>query len=177
VLVEEPSQPSFLTASIIEASEPAKEGILLRSTSEILAEIVQHLKADWDVASQIHWRKWEEIIAAAFHKDGYDEVVLTHGSGDKGRDVIATRYGVGSIKILGSVKAYSPGKLVRYDDVRALAGAISMEPDVSKGMLITTSSFPQKIHQEEFMSRLIPTRLELLDGPALLQWLIDLHSK
>jgi len=41
---------------------------------------------------------------------------------DHGRDVIAIRRGIGCIKIIGSVKAYKPGKLVRYDDVRALAG-------------------------------------------------------
>jgi restriction system protein len=64
------------------------------------------------------------MIAAAFDQAGYDEVILTPRSGDHGRDVIAIKKGVGSIRIIDSVKAYKPGHLVRYDDVRALAGVL-----------------------------------------------------
>ena len=53
--------------------------------------------------------KWEEMIAGAYSRAGFDEVILTPRSGDYGRDVIAIRKGIGCIKIIGSVKAYKPG--------------------------------------------------------------------
>jgi restriction system protein len=71
--------------------------------------------------------KWEEIIAGAFKRARYDEVILTPRSGDHGRDVIAVKHGVGCVKIIGSVKAYKPGNLVPYDTVRSLIGVMSGE--------------------------------------------------
>ena len=57
------------------------------------------------------YEKWEELIAAAFDRSGYDEVILTPRSGDHGRDVIAIKKGIGTVRIIDSVKAYKPGTL------------------------------------------------------------------
>ncbi|WP_439375522.1 restriction endonuclease [Bradyrhizobium sp. DASA03120] len=78
-------------------------------------------------------RIWEEIIAGAFVKAGFDEVVLTPRSGDHGRDVIAIKNGIGSIKVLDSVKAYKPGNLVTKEEVHALMGVVALDPNASKG--------------------------------------------
>lgn len=64
--------------------------------------------------------RWEEIIAGAYQKAGFDEVTLTSRSGDFGRDVIAVKHGLGTIRIIDQVKAYSPNRLVTADDVRSL---------------------------------------------------------
>jgi restriction system protein len=152
------------------------EGILIKSTSLLWLEIAQRLGEDWSIASQFTWRQWEEIIAGAFDKAGYDEVVLTPASGDRGRDVIATKRGVGCVKIIDSVKAYRPGNLVTHDDVRALIGTMALEPDVSKGMLTTTSDFAPGITKDVDFARLMPTRLELMNGPTLQKWLRECAS-
>jgi restriction system protein len=83
---------------------------------------------------------------------------------------------VGSVKILGSVKANGPGNLVRYDDVRALLGVLSGELDASKSMVMTTSDFPPKIRQDPFIAPFLPTRLELMNGQELRDWLIKLSK-
>ena len=83
-------------------------------------------------------------------------VILTPRSGDHGRDVIATKRGVGCVKILGSVKAYQPGRLVTHDDVRALLGVLSGEMDASKTMLTTTSDFAPRIQEDPFIGRSCP---------------------
>lgn len=171
-----PGKPCILTSSVITSSSPHAEGRLLIDTSSVIRDIVGKLCQDWSGASEISPERWEEIIAATFHKSGYDDVVLTPRSGDKGRDVVAYKYGVGSVKIIGSVKAYASHRKVPYGDVRDLAGVVGMEQDASKGMLITTSCFPSKIEQEPFISRLLPTRLELIDKDKLLDWLIDVHT-
>jgi restriction system protein len=54
----------------------------------------------------------KEIIAGAYHRSGFDEVILTPRSGDHGRDVIAIKKGIGSIRVIDQVKAYKPGHLV-----------------------------------------------------------------
>lgn len=51
--------------------------------------------------------RWEEILAAAYDKAGFDEVILTPRSGDLGRDVIAIRKGFGSVKLIEQAKAYN----------------------------------------------------------------------
>ena len=62
--------------------------------------IIQRLEKDWTMAFQISPRTWEEMIAAAFDQDGYDEVTLTPRSGDRGRDVIAVTEWVASVSLI-----------------------------------------------------------------------------
>jgi restriction system protein len=75
------------------------------------------------------------------------------------------------------VKAYAPGNTVSYDDVRALLGVMSGEQDVSKGIVTTTSDFPPKIKDDPFIKPFLPTRLELVNGTALQQWLTDVSGR
>src|SRR6516225_9135365 len=63
---------------------------------------------DPELMYQLNPRKWEELIAGAYELAGFDEVILTPRSGDKGRDVIAVKKGIGCIRFLEEVKAYKP---------------------------------------------------------------------
>ncbi len=99
---------------------------------------------------------------------------FTHRSGDDGRDVIAIKRGVGAVKVIGSVKAYGRGKLVRYDDVRALLGVLAGEQDASKGIVATTSDFPARLSEARFIKPFLPYRLELMNGVRLREWLLAL---
>jgi|SRR6267142_3294212 len=162
-------------SGIIIPEKRVEEGLLLRSTSAVWTEIAQKLGADWSVAYQLSPDNWEEIVAGAFNKSGY-KVILTPRSGDHGRDVIATKSGVGCIKIIGSVKAYRPGNLVSYDDVRALLGVMSGERDVSKGIITTTSDFPPNIEKDPYIAPFLPTRLELMNSARLQSWLAEIQN-
>ena len=115
-------------------------------------------------------------MQAENEKAGYDEVILTRASSDHGRDVIAIKHGIGSVKVLGSVKAYAPGHLVPYDAVRSLMGVIASERDTSKGIITTTSDFPPKIEADSLIAPLMPTRIELVNGVKLQRWLKDLSK-
>ena len=164
-------QATLSISSLIIPGEKTAEGVLITSTSAIWRELVDKLGSDWSLAYKIPSDKWEELVAGALKNDGYDEVTLTPRSGDHGRDVIAIRRGVGCVKIIGSVKAYKPGHIVDYDAVRALLGVLNGERDASKGIITTTSDFPPNIGEDPFIARCIPTRLELLNGVQLQQWL------
>jgi restriction system protein len=152
------------------------DGDLIRAIISPWRAIVERLKGDWNEAYRIPSRVWEELIAAAFEQDGYDEVILTPRSGDHGRDVIANKKGVGCIRIIDSVKAYAPHNLVKHDDVRALAGVLLTDHQASKGIVTTTSDFAPGIKTDPFLAPLMPYRLELMSGKQLLQWLKKLSK-
>jgi restriction system protein len=168
--------PSITITSIIVPERKTKSGVLVASTSVLWNSIVKALSNDWSLAYKLLPTQWEEIVAGAFKQDGYDDVILTPRSGDHGRDLIAVKHGVGSVKILGSVKAYAPDHKVPYDAVRALVGVVAMEPDASKGIIATTSGFPPRIELDPLIAPLLPTRLEMIDGPNLQKWLASLSK-
>lgn len=174
-IAESADKATLSISSIIIPERRVAEGILVKSTAILWREIVESLGSDWSRAYQLSPQQWEELIAGAFKKAQYDEVVLTPRSGDHGRDVIAIKHGVGCVKIIGSVKAKKPGNLVGYDDVRALIGVLNGERDASKGIITTTSDFPPKIETDPFIAPLLPTRLELMNHKKLLRWLRELN--
>lgn len=170
------AQAEALISGVIVPERKSSEGTLVKSYSLMWLSIINTLQNDWTEAFKIPAYRWEEIMAGAFSRAGFDEVVLTPRSRDFGRDVIAIKHGVGSIKIINSVKAYAPGNTVKYDDVRATIGVMASELNVSKAIVSTTSSFPPRIEEDPLISALMPTRLELLDGKSLRKWLGSLIS-
>jgi restriction system protein len=178
-LVEKKKQRVDLSvASVIVPERNVTEGVLVKATSVVWAGILEELeKKDWQNAHDIPPRVWEEIIAGAFVKAGFDEVILTPRSGDHGRDVIAIRKGIGSIKILDSVKAYRPGHLVTKEEVHALMGVVAIDPNASKGILTTTSDFAPKLLEDPRLAQAVPHRIELMNGAALRKWLKELADK
>jgi hypothetical protein len=85
------SEAALLVQGVVEPYGSTSEGQLVRAFVVPWRTIVNLLKKDWMVAFKIPPRIWEEMIAAAFEQDGYDEVTLTPRSGDFGRDVIAVK--------------------------------------------------------------------------------------
>lgn len=162
---------SLLTSALVIPERQVKHGALIKASTVMWHAIVDVLRRDWTEAYRMPPQKFEELIAGAFERDGYSNVVLTPRSGDDGRDVIATTSGAGCVKVIASVKRYAAHNEVRYDDVRALLGVMLGEPDVSKGMIITTSRFPTDLPEKEQFKPFIPTRLELMDGKGTLDWL------
>jgi restriction system protein len=171
------SRASITVTSLIIPERETAEGILVRSTSALWSEIVQRLGSDWSLAYQLTPEQWEELIAGAFHKARYDEITKTPRSGDHGRDVIAVKHGFGAVRILGSVKAYKRDHLVEYDAVRALIGVVTADQKASKGIITTTSDFPPLMEKDPGIAPFLPTRLELVNGKRLQQWLKELSKE
>lgn len=157
--------------AVVRPYEKSSEGELIKAIAIPWRRIVQLMAKDPSLAYQLSPRAWEEVVAAAFDAAGYDEVTLTPRSRDHGRDVIAVKHGVGSIRIVDSVKAYRHGHLVTYDDVRALLAVVLGDQRASKGIGTTTSGFPAGIRLDPIIAPHLPYRLELMDGPQLQEWL------
>jgi restriction system protein len=169
--------PALTIKSLLIAGDKTSEGTLIEFVAIPWFEIMAIIEKDPAAIYQIDCWKWEEIIAGAYKQAGFDKVELTPRSGDKGRDVVATKTGVGSIRIFDQVKAYSPNNLVPANDVRALAGILSGAGNVSKGVITTTSDFAPRIAEDEYIKPLIPHRIELRPKSILLPWLKELSTK
>jgi restriction system protein len=141
-------------------------------------EIYREIERDPDFLIQFvkHPRFFEEFIAGAYIRAGWDEVILTPRSNDGGRDVIASKRGFGAIRFLEQAKAYSPGHLVTHDDVRASLGVLSADLNASKCLITTTSDFQPTVATSEQFRPFIPNRLELKNGKATLNWLREIKD-
>ena len=166
----------ILLQAVIIPGDKTQEGQLVESVALPWFDIVELLSRDPAAAYQIEARKWEEIIAGAYQRAGFDEVTLTPRSGDFGRDVIAVKHGLGIVRVIDQVKAYGPGRLVTADDVRALLGVLYGDK-ASKGFLTTTSDFAPKLCDDILLKPFMPARLELINGTTLLARLKDLAKQ
>jgi restriction system protein len=171
------TRPNVTLSGIIIPEKKVHEGVLISSVSFAWVEIAEMLKGDWSRAHEVSPSKWEEVVAGAYKRAGYDEVTLTPRSADHGRDLIAVKKGMGTIKILGSVKAYKPGLLVKKEQVHALVGVVSLDPTATKGILTTTSDFAPRILEDKYLAQAIPDKIELMNGEKLRLWLGDLLAK
>lgn len=169
--------PPLSFSAIVKTQDKTKEGTIISLLAPAYARLLKELREDPSIIYQIDPFVWEEIIAGAYEKEGFDEVILTPRSGDLGRDVIAIKKGLGSVKFIEQVKAYKPGHIVTANEVRALLGVLHAEQDVSKGVFTTTSKFAPKVADDCLIKPFLPYRLELVDGDRLIERLFASEFK
>lgn len=158
---------SLVMQAVIVPGDKTREGILVSDLTRTWFDIVAALGDDPSIAFQIPPRRWEEIVAGAYTRAGFETVIVTPRSGDFGRDVIAEKRGIGTIRVIDQVKAYKPGHLVTADDVRALLGVLVAD-GASIGFLTTTSDFAPRLREDVLLRPFIPSKLQLLNGTELL---------
>lgn len=153
------------------------DGDVIKVIVPAFQEIVKLLQFDYKVLHNISPRDFEELLAAAYDRLGFDDVVLTPRSGDHGRDVIAEKKGLGKIKLFVEAKRYSTDNLVKAQEVRALLGTMLAEPESTKAVFITTSDFAPRLKKSPSIAPHIGNRLELLNGEQLVERLVQIeHS-
>jgi restriction system protein len=162
--------PVLVSQAVIIPYQKTFEGELIRAVTIPLLAIIKKILEDPARLFGIDPRKLEEIVAATYHESGlFDEVTLTPRSGDHGKDLVVVKKGFGSVRIVESVKRYTPGHVVTAEEVDALIGVMSKQPQTSKGIVSTTWEFAPKIMDDPDIARLVPYRLELVDGKALVE--------
>lgn len=168
----------LLQAAFVDIRGEHSDGALVTACGIPWLEMLKELESNPNFLFHFaeHPRKFEEFIAAAYERAGYDEVVLTPRSNDGGRDVIATKSGFGSIRYLEQAKAYSPGHLVKHDDVRAMLGVLSTDSNASKGIITTTSDFAPGILNGDEFKKFMPHRLETKNGVQLIEWIQQIEE-
>lgn len=171
------SAPTVLVQSVVVPGPRYKDGDLIEAVAIPWHMILRMIEKDPRVVHQISPRKWEELVAGWYTAAGFDEVILTPHSRDKGRDVIAVKRDILTIKVIDQVKAYGPGNVVPANDVRALLGVLQADRSATKGVVTTTSTFAPEMREDEFIAPFIPYRLELIEGASLLDRLKQVADK
>ena len=154
--------------TLVLRGERTDEGVIIEAVSPMWRRFLNELARDPDTFWMLPPEQTEELVAGGYREDGW-KVVLTPRSGDKGRDVIASRDDVGSIRILEQVKRYKPGHVVTAEEVRAMYGVLNFDTKASKAIVTTTSTFAPGVYTE--FASTMPTRLELRNGAQLRAWL------
>jgi len=167
------SVPPLSFGAIIKIERVVLDGEIITLVDPIYTQLIAEIEKNPQIIYQIDPRKWEQIIAAAYDKAGFDEVILTPRSGDLGRDVIAIKHGFGSVKFIDQVKAYNPGHLIKADEVRALLGVLQAEQNATKAIFTTTSDFAPRIEDDRLIKPYLPYRLELVNKEKLLKRLLS----
>jgi restriction system protein len=172
--VEISQLPVLLAQAIVLSTQRSSEGNIIDAVAPAWFEILRLIRRDPYAIYQIPPRTWEEIIAGAYERSGFDRVTLTPRSGDFGRDIIAEKTGWGSVRFIEQVKAYKPGHLVTAEEVRALGFVLLSDRSANKGIVTTTSDFAPRIAQDPYIRPHMPNRIELINGQELLQRLRSL---
>ena len=161
----------LLRTVLVQTGDKTPEGHLVKSPTATWFEISKHLKSDPEFRYHFSTRptKFEEFLAGAYHVEGWEAVTITPRSGDRGRDIIAVTKHLSAVRVLEQAKAYSAGKLVSQNDVRAILGVLALDLSATKGVITTTSDFAPGV-QEEF-DNVIPYRLETKNGEQFVDWI------
>jgi len=169
-------EQSLLLQTVVLRGARTDEGAVIEAVLLPWFEIVEAITRDPGLAFKLSPEKWEEMLAGAYERAGFEHVTLTPRSGDLGRDVIAIKKGIAAIRVVDQMKAYKPGHLVTANDVRALLGVVEADK-ASKGFLTTTSDFAPRLRDDQLLKPLIGPRLELVNGTDLLARLRELSRR
>jgi hypothetical protein len=163
----------LLQTDVVTLGEKTEDGEIVKSVRRTWPEIVKQVQRRRDFLFEFTKvsRAFEMFLAATYRMDGFDEVILTPRSNDRGRDVIASKTGR---RILEQAKAYKATRLVSHNEVREMIGVIAMDDKPSSGAITTTSDFAPTVCTGDAYSKFIPDKLELRNGTQLRDWLISL---
>lgn len=135
--------------------------------AEINDELLKRLEENIDLACELSPRKFEELVAELFARQGY-AVELTPASKDGGKDIyVAKRDSIGSFMYLVECKRYALPKPVGVKVVRALHGTVQAER-ATAGVLVTTSTFTKGARD---FQQTVEYQLSLRDYAELHRWI------
>ena len=130
------SQFAALTLrAVIDTGERSFDGDLILAVLPAWDEIVRWIENDPDCVLKIDPYKWEQIVAASYERQGFDEVRVTPRSGDFGRDIVAVKRGLYSVRRLWKSNRRSSYLLVRsgrsFTSAEFFGRSASVKPSTS----------------------------------------------
>jgi restriction endonuclease Mrr len=155
--------------------------LLYRSTSSSLAnaeinlelvtvsdELLRYLAHHPEALREIHWRKFEEVVACLLDRSGFSASVQA-GTRDHGIDVIAVQRQPFGAQLILLVQCKQQKGKVGVNVVRELYG-VTAQRDATMALLATTSEFTTGACE---FQRSVAARLALSDFDKLASWLLD----
>jgi restriction system protein len=159
---------------------PVYQPVLNTSAQPSHAEFRAGIANEWSRDGEMHSVARRsaipgQMVAGAYDRAGFDKVISTPCSGDCGRDVIAIKYVLVTVRVIDQVNV-PPGPFGnsrRRADVPALLGVLDAD-GASKGFLTATSDFAPKLAEDRLLKKYLGSQLELVNGTKLLNRLKDL---
>src|SRR5207253_2179024 len=87
----------LLLCTLIEIESHGPEGAVVRMIAPAWLEVVRLIQANPNIMERMEARRFEELIAGAYKRGGFNNVILTTRSRDHGVDIIAEKGGLGKI--------------------------------------------------------------------------------
>lgn len=123
-----------------------------------ISKIRQYIAARYDARLEIHPRRFEEVVGSVYANLGYDTLVTGY-SGDGGIDIILE--GTNGQRLGVQVKRTK--NAITVEQIRSLVGALYLR-GLTRGVFVTTSSFPRGARLAARMAALRGTPVELVDA-------------
>lgn len=135
--------------------------------------LIDFLSANSDLLFKMHWRKFEELVAEHFHRNGY-KVELGPGQNDDGVDVRVwtPQQSESDAAQLHLIQCKRQKDKVEKVFVKGLYADVQFE-GADLGVLVTTSSL-SKGAKNTIHARGYP--IEEVDGPKVVEWLAALRT-
>ena len=162
----------LLVQAIVEPIGATVDGSIIQPIAPVWRGLIRLLAENPEALRTLNARQLEELVAASYDEEGFEEVILTPRSGDHGRDVIAVKRGLYTVRIVDQVKHFAPHHRVTANDVRALAFVALADERATHGFVTTTSSFAPGIESDPFLSKYLGGRLELVEVAHLMRRLV-----
>ena len=114
--------------------------------------------------------KFELLMGELLQQLGYENVIVTRQSGDKGIDVVAdlTLKGITDVKTIVQVKRYKESNKISGDTVTQLRGSAQVD---QRGLIITLSDFTKGAKEEARAPNKMP--VSLVNGEKLLDLMLE----
>lgn len=143
-----------------------------RAITELNSSLADELLNE--IYKERDWKYFEVLVLKVMQSLGYgidnSSLNLTGKPGDEGVDGEINEDRLGFDKIYVQAKHYRPDRAINDQVVRNFVGSMSVK-GVSKGVLITTSSFTENARRMADESKNI--RVRLIDGKELVRLMID----
>jgi restriction system protein len=157
---------TYLSSLLIENLNPRRD---VQRAVEVFNE--QQRLTMRAMLEKMHPYKFEHLVRDLLEAMGYEDVIVTKQSGDKGVDVVATvQFGITTITEVVQVKRYK-GNVTR-DEIDKLRGALVYQKAI-RGTLITLGGFSKGCAEASVYPGGAP--IGLIDGEKLLE-LLEKHE-
>lgn len=140
---------------------------IIAKTAEINEQLMKYLALHPEGMKELHWRKFEKMVAALFQKMGFT-VEVTQSSKDGGKDIyIAKNEVFGKVLYVVECKQYASGAPVGVGVIRSVCGVLGMDSCRPTGGIIATTSYFSRDAKKAIVENKMDNRIFLQDYDAL----------
>ena len=146
---------------------------LVTDFTDVWDEVLAYVSRHPEYLQEMHWRKFEELLAIVFRRKGFD-VELGPGRSDGGVDLrLLYKDPVGPLVTLVQAKRWAQHRKIPIEPVRAFYSVVQDE-SANRGLFVSTSEFLPECRRFAESKAL---RLDLAGPEAIMNWIRSVLGK